>query len=82
VTNPFLQSTSAIYWLLIGLVILINVVIGIFVGNAAREKDRSFGSFFWFSFLLGFPIPALVVAALPFRTDDSRHPQNKRNRQS
>jgi ABC-type Fe3+ transport system permease subunit len=66
-----------LYLILYGALFLIDVVIAVLVGGAARRKDRSFGSFFWLSLLMGAVIPALVVAALPFRVDDLRHPQNK-----
>jgi hypothetical protein len=78
VTIPSFQNPSVLYWLLIVVGLLLNILIGVFVGNAAREKDRSFGSFFWLCLLFSFPIPALVVAALPFDKDDPRRPKNKR----
>ncbi|HUG51305.1 MAG TPA: hypothetical protein VLZ78_09950 [Terrimesophilobacter sp.] len=77
-TSQVFQNFSVVFWLLAGAVFLINLLIGVLVGNAARSKDRSFGSFFWLSFFMGCLIPALVVAALPFRRDDPRHPENTR----
>jgi hypothetical protein len=59
------------------IVIVIDVFVSLLVAGAARRKDRSFGSFFWLSLLSGVLIPALVVAALPFREDDPRKPSNK-----
>jgi hypothetical protein len=56
----------------------IDILASLLVATAARRKDRSFGSFFWLSLLLGVLIPALVVAALPFRDDDPKKPSNRR----
>lgn len=55
----------------------IDVLVSLLVAAAARRKDRSFGAFFWLSLFLGVLIPALVVAALPFREDDPRRPSNR-----
>lgn len=57
---------------------LIDIIVALLVAGAARRKERSFGSFFWLSLLMGALIPALVVAALPFPADDPRHPRNRR----
>lgn len=76
VTNPLPLDFLAAYFLLLAVGFVINLLIAFLVGNAARRKDRSFGSFFWLSFLLGFALPALVVAALPFRSDDPGRPRN------
>jgi hypothetical protein len=78
VTYSSLQNLSVVYWLVAAAGLLVNLLIAVLVGNAARSKDRSFGSFFWLSFFMGCLIPALVVAALPFRVDDPRHPANRR----
>jgi hypothetical protein len=57
----------------------IDIFASLLVATAARRKDRSFGLFFWLSLLLGVIIPALIVAALPFRDDDQKKPSNKRS---
>ena len=66
-----------VYSLVLGGIFVVNVLVALLVGGAAKRKDRSFGSFFWLSFAIGFIIPALVVAALPFRDDDPNRPGNK-----
>jgi hypothetical protein len=72
----------ATIWILYLLLLVISIVIyfvaASMVGTAARRKDRSFASFFWLSVVLGVALPALVIAALPFREDDPRHPNAKR----
>jgi hypothetical protein len=68
---------STIY-ILIGVTLLIDIVIALLVGGAARRKDRSFASFFWLTLLITPLITGLVVAALPFRADDQRSPGYKR----
>ncbi|MEV8253044.1 hypothetical protein AB0O95_03665 [Rhodoglobus sp. NPDC076762] len=76
--NPLLPATYDLaYSLILGGLFLLNLVISFLVASAAKRKDRSFGAFFWLSFALGFLIPALVVAALPFRDDDPNRPSNK-----
>jgi uncharacterized membrane protein len=60
------------------LVAVLYVILAVLVAYAARRKDRSFSAFFWLSFFMSPLLPALVVAALPFRDDDPRHPRNKR----
>jgi hypothetical protein len=75
--SPSFQNFSVAYWFLVAGAFLINLFIAFLVGNAARSKGRSFGSFFWLSFFVGFVVPALVVAALPFRIDDPRRPGTK-----
>jgi hypothetical protein len=78
VTYSAFPNFSLAYFLLLAVGFLINLLIAFLVGNAARSKDRSFASFFWLSFFMGFFLPALVVAALPFRADDPRRPENDR----
>jgi len=78
VTSSAFPNFALGYFLLLAVGFLLNLLIAFLVGNAARNKDRSFASFFWLSFVMGFFIPALVVAALPFRTDDPRRPENDR----
>ena len=51
---------------------LLDILISVLVGLAARRKDRSFFSFFILSVLMGVLLPALVVAAIPFRPEDRR----------
>jgi len=78
--NPLLPTNfDLIYSLMLGGVFLVNLLVGFLVASAAKRKDRSFGSFFWLSFFIGCIIPALVVAALPFRDDDPNRPSNKTN---
>jgi hypothetical protein len=75
------MTTLAILSLLAyAILFVIDIFASLLVASAARRKDRSFGSFFWLSLLLGVLIPALVVAALPFRDDDPRHPSTRRMR--
>jgi hypothetical protein len=71
-------SSSIIYVLVSVALLLVDFAIAILVAGAAGRKDRSWGSFFWLAFLMGPIIPALVVAALPFRPDDPRHPASRR----
>ena len=68
------QSTLPLILLYIVLA-LMEVLISVLIGYAAKRKDRSFWSFFILSVLMGAVIPALVVAALPFRIDDPRRPR-------
>ncbi|MBH0116517.1 hypothetical protein I6E52_06615 [Salinibacterium sp. NG253] len=76
--NPLLPATyDLVYSLILGGLFLLNLVISFLVAGSAKRKDRSFGSFFWLSFAMGFLLPALVVAALPFRDDDPNRPSNK-----
>ncbi|GHD80500.1 hypothetical protein CLV85_0613 [Salinibacterium amurskyense] len=76
--NPLLPATYDLaYSLVLGGLVLVNVLVSLLVAMAAKRKDRAFGSFFWLSFAMGFLIPALVVAALPFREDDPDRPSNK-----
>jgi ABC-type glycerol-3-phosphate transport system permease component len=78
VTIPSFENTPILSWILFTTGFLVNVLASVLVGYAARDKDRSFRSFLLLSLLFGFPIPALVVAALPFDKDDPRRPKNKR----
>jgi hypothetical protein len=73
-----MSTLGFLYILVYAIILAIDVFASLLVASAARRKDRSFGAFFWLSLLLGVLIPALVVAALPFRDDDSRKPSNKR----
>ena len=52
-------------------------ICGHFVGRAARMKNRSYFSFFWLTILLSPIVTGLIVAVLPFNSDDPRHPKNK-----
>lgn len=69
---------SGFGFLIYGIVFLIDIVIAVLIGSAARRKDRSFWSFFWLTLLITPVITGLVVAAIPFRPEDVRHPANKR----
>lgn len=71
-------TVDAGWFVLIFLYVVANVFISLGIGSAAEKKDRSFSGFFWLSFLFSPFLPALVVAALPFRDSDERHPKNKR----
>ncbi|HEY1529378.1 MAG TPA: hypothetical protein VGF80_01025 [Galbitalea sp.] len=73
-----MSTLGFLYILVYAIILAIDVFASLLVASAARRKDRSFGAFFWLSLLLGVLIPALVVAALPFRDDDPRKPSNKR----
>jgi hypothetical protein len=73
-----MTTLGFLYILVYAIILAIDVFASLLVASAARRKDRSFGAFFWLSLLLGVLIPALVVAALPFRDDDPRKPSNKR----
>jgi len=76
--NPLLPATfDLVYSLIVGGILLLNLLIAFLVASAAKRKDRSFGSFFWLSLFMGSIIPALVVAALPFRDDDPNRPSNR-----
>jgi hypothetical protein len=75
-----MNTLGFLYVLVYAILIAIDIFASLLVAGAARRKDRSFGSFFWLSVLLGVLVPALVVAALPFRDDDPRHPNAKRGR--
>jgi ABC-type Fe3+ transport system permease subunit len=68
-----------LYVLLTAAGALIDLAIAMLVAGAASRKDRSWGSFFWLAFVMGPLIPALVIAALPFREDDPRHPARNRS---
>lgn len=70
-------AVIATFGVFILLALLAAVVVGHFIGKAAERKDRSYAAFFVLSILLSPLITALVVAALPFNSDDPNHPRNK-----
>ena len=76
-----IQSTMVVMTIVFILVALISlavwVLIAHFVARAARMKNRSYASFFWLSILSSPIITGLIVATLPFNSDDPRHPRNK-----
>ncbi|MEO0023842.1 MAG: hypothetical protein RL196_283 [Actinomycetota bacterium] len=71
-TTYFLPTSSDVLWVAIIIGFLINIVLGLAVGEAAKKKGRNFGSFFGLSLVLGWALPALVVAALAPLNSDSR----------
>jgi hypothetical protein len=73
------SSNFVLGWAVYGVLFLIDIVISVLIGSAARRKDRSFWSFFWLTLLITPLVTGLVVAAIPFRPEDVRHPGNKRN---
>jgi hypothetical protein len=45
------------------------------VAKAARMKNRSYGSFYWLGLVFNPAITALIIAALPFNSNDPRSPK-------
>ena len=76
-----IQSTMVVMTIVFILVTLISIAVWVliahFVARAARMKNRSYASFFWLSILSSPIITGLIVATLPFNSDDPRHPRNK-----
>jgi NADH:ubiquinone oxidoreductase subunit 3 (subunit A) len=64
-------------YVIYALLLVLDIVISLLVGSAAKRKGRSFGAFFWLALFMGILLPALVVAALPFSENDPRHPNNR-----
>ena len=75
-----MSTASLLPDILYGVVLAIDLLFAVLVGIAAQRKDRSFFSFFVLTILLTPVITGLVVAAIPFRDDDPRHPNAKRTR--
>jgi hypothetical protein len=73
-----MTTLGILYLLLYVISLIIYFIVASMVASAARRKDRSFAAFFLLSLVLGIAIPALVIAAIPFRDDDPRHPNTKR----
>ena len=74
--QQFLNSYGQFIFIMVAVAVLINLVIGHLVGKAARMKNRSYGSFYWLTLIVGWHLTALIVAALPFTEDDPRNPAN------
>jgi len=81
IINPEeLAAIIGAFGLLILLGLVVVIVVAHFIGKAAARKERSYGSFFALSILLSPLITALVVAALPFSSQDPNKPKHRESK--